>query len=141
MNIVNTLIPYAELNNNGIQYNVCVDYNHISRYRCVRQVLHSLDDIENRFVTHETTNAISSDIEVIYHTVTAVEENRLDLIAYNLLGNSTYAWIIAYLNNIEDGFTVLEGDRIKVPKNIYQLFQHHEVLAPVPPSMLNLGTE
>ena len=90
----------------------------------------------------ETPNAIVvHNLPVKYHQVTALEENRLDLIANAELGSVTYAWIIAYLNKIADGYTVHEGQRLMIPTSITALFNTGELLAPVSPSVLNLGSE
>lgn len=143
MRIQNTLTPYKELEHRGIQYTTCRDFNHISRYRGLRQVVHSPHDVD-RYITLETGNPFSTNIkndDVVYHDVKAHEENRLDLVANKYLGSSTYAWIIAYFNNIEDGFSIREGERLKIPKSISSLFSKGEVLAPVSALTLNLGEE
>lgn len=141
MRFYDTLTPYKTVKRKGIQYTVCCDYSHISRYRGLRQVIfHPVDD--DRFIALETPNAIvSNKLPIKYHTVTALEENRLDLIANAELGSANYAWTIAYLNGVLDGFTVHEGQRLVVPANITALFSAGELLAPVSPSVLNLGSE
>ena len=136
-----TLRPYKTITHNGIQYTVCRDYSHISRHRCLRQVVHAPDELD-RYVALETPNLIQiTNLAVKYHVVTATEENRLDLIADAELGSATYAWVIAYLNRIIDGYSAYEGQRLAVPINITALFQNGEMLAPVSPSVLNLGSE
>lgn len=136
-----TLTPYKTIEYRGIQYTVCRDYSHISRYRCLRQVVFSPTH-QDRFIALETPNAIVvNNLPVKYHVVTAVEENRLDIIANKELGSVTYAWIIAYLNKIIDGYTVHEGQRLVVPTSVTSLFSRGEMLAPVSPSVLNLGSE
>ena len=95
-----------------------------------------------RFIALETPNAIiSNKLSVKFHTVTTTEENRLDLISYKELGSVSYAWVIAYFNRIVDGYTVHEGQRLTIPVNITSLFSKGELLAPVSPSVLNLGSE
>ena len=140
MKILDTLVPYKEIEYFGIQYGVCRDFDHISRYRGLRQVTHDSTQ-PSRFVTLETPNPFSSHAAVKYYDVPAYEENRLDLIAYKFLGSAQYAWVIAFFNNIEDGYTVREGQRIVVPNAITDLFNKGEMLAPVNPTMLNLGEE
>lgn len=136
-----TLTPYKTIEYRGIQYTVCRDYSHISRYRCLRQVVFSPAHVD-RFIALETPNAVVvNNLPVKYHVVTAVEENRLDIIANKELGSVTYAWIIAYLNKVVDGYTVHEGQRLVVPTSITSLFSRGEMLAPVSPSVLNLGSE
>lgn len=136
-----TLRPLDILDYKGIQYGVCRDFNHISRYRRLRQVVHNPAETSDRIVTLETPNPFETHSDVIYYDVPAIEENRLDLIAYKFLGSAQYAWTIAYFNGIEDGFTVLEGQRIKIPKTFSQLYNKGECLASVSPLTLNLGTE
>ena len=113
--------PYQELEHRGIAYSVCREFDHISRYRTLRQVIHNPNDLD-RFVTLETPNAFTTHAEVIYHDVTVNEENRLDLIAQKYLGSPTYGWVIAYFNSIEDGYTVYEGQKLVIPTSITALF-------------------
>lgn len=136
-----TLRPYDILDYKGIQYGVCRDFNHISRYRRLRQVVHNPSETTERFVTLETPNPFETHTEVTYYEVPAHEENRLDIIAYKFLGSADYAWTIAYFNKIEDGYTVHEGQKIMIPKTISQLYNKNECLASVSPLTLNLGTE
>lgn len=140
LQIYNTLIPYNEIDHRGIQYGVCRDFNHISRYNNLRQVVHSPGDID-RFVTLETPNPFTTRSDVLYYDVPATEENRLDIIANKYLGSASYSWVIAYFNGIEDGYTVREGQRLMIPKQFTSLFNKGEVLASVSPLALNLGTE
>ena len=141
MKFYDTLVPYKTIEYKGIQYTVCRAYSHISRYRGLRHVVFMPDDPE-RFTALDTANAINSNkLPVKFHTVTVTEENRLDLIAYKELGSVSYAWVIAYMNRIVDGYTVHEGQRLTIPINITSLFSKGELLAPVSPSALNLGSE
>lgn len=132
--------PYRELEHRGIAYSVCREFNHISRYRTLRQVIHNPNDLD-RFVTLETPNAFTTHTEVIYHDVTVNEENRLDLIAQKYLGSPTYGWVIAYFNSIEDGYTVYEGQKLVIPTSITALFNSGEILEPKTALVLNLGEE
>lgn len=142
MKIPNTLIPYDTVESNGgIQYSVCRDFSHISRYRGLRQVVHNPEITADRFVALETPNSITINCEVVYYDVKHTEENRLDLIAYKTLGDPTYSWVIAYFNGIVDGFTVQEGQKLAIPRSITSLFNKGEILQSVSPSMLNLGSE
>lgn len=141
MKFYNTLEPYQIIEHEGIQYGVCRDFNHICRYRRLRQVINNPQNPENRFIALETPNPFETHIEVNYYEVLQSESNRLDLIAYKLLGSAQYAWIIAYVNGIQDGFTARPGQKLIIPKNITQLFDKGECLASVSPLTLNLGTE
>lgn len=140
MKVQNTLVPYREVEHIGIQYSTCRDYEHISRHRGLRQLVHGPDSRE-RFIALETSNPFLSNTEVVYHEVKAHEENRLDLIANMYLGSPTYSWVIAYFNSIEDGFTAREGQKLAIPKSISSLFNKGEMLAPVSALQLNLGEE
>ena len=141
MEVINTLTPYKTVEHSGIQYSVCRDFNHISRYRGLRQVTHEYDSIPDRYVALETTNPFTTNSKVKFHKVTAAEENRLDIIADNFLGDATYGWVIAYYNKIEDGFTVRSGQTLMIPESITTLFQSGELLGAVSPTLLNLGEE
>lgn len=136
-----TLIPYKVIPYDGIDYTVCRDFNHISRYKGLRQVVHNPTDTAERFITLETVNALTSNASYRYYTVPVSEENRLDLIAYKFYGSPNYSWVISYMNNIEDGFTVYEGQKIKILDSFSDLFAQGEILASIPPMSLNLGSE
>ena len=133
--------PYDIIKHEGIAYSVCKDFDYISRYRNLRQVVH-LPDSADRYVTFETTNpVVTNNLPIIYHVVEASEENRLDLIANKYLGSASYSWVIAYFNQIEDGYSVFEGQTIIIPKTITDLFSEGEILASVTALKLNLGEE
>lgn len=136
-----TLIPYKVIPYDGIDYTVCRDFDHISRYKGLRQVVHNPTDTAERFITLETVNALTSNASYRYYTVPTSEENRLDLIAYKFYGSPNYSWVISYMNNIEDGFTVYEGQKIKILDSFSDLFAQGEILASIPPMSLNLGSE
>lgn len=140
MEFYNTLVPYKTLDYKGIQYTSCRDFNHISRYRGLRQVIHSPNE-PDRLVTLEIPNSFTTNTDVNYYEVSADTENRLDIIAYRFLGSAQYAWVIAYFNGIEDGFTCREGQKLAVPKSISSLFNSGEILQSIPASTLNLGSE
>ena len=141
MEFYDTLRPYHIIPYDGIVYGHCREYDHISRYRTLRQITHNENSTTDRFICLETPNAFTSQCEVVYYTVPAYEENRIDVIAYKFLGSAQYAWVIAYFNQLEDGFSVPEGMRLRIPRNISALFNKGEVLAPVSATSLNLGRE
>lgn len=135
-----TLIPYGIVEHYGIEYQVCYDYDHISRYKGLRQIAHKNED-QKRFIAPETVNPLLSHAKFRYYTVYSHEENRLDLIAYKFYGSAQYSWIISYFNGIEDGYTVHEGQRLKILENFSDLFSKGELLAAIPALQLNLGSE
>lgn len=141
LKIPNTLIPYEELPSTGIEYSVCRDYDHISRYKGLRQIVHNPTINDDRFIALETTNPFDSSVKVSYYVVPENEENRLDLISQKFLGSPQYSWVISYFNQIEDGFTVLAGQKLKIPKSITDLFSKGEILQSVPSMQLNLIEE
>lgn len=136
-----TTIPYEFVEYNGIEYTTCKDFDHISRYKRLRQVIHYLSD-NNRFLTLETQNVYDyPNLTVEYYSVPLIYENRLDLISYNYYNTPNYSWILSYINEIEDGFTVHEGQVLMIPVNISDLFASNSILSAVSVSALNLGTE
>ena len=135
-----TLKPYRVIDHKGIEYTVCRDYNHISRYKGLRQVVHDPSSFE-RFITPETPNPLLSNAKFIYYDVPRTEENRLDLIAQRFFGSAQYSWIISYFNDIADGFTVNEGQRLRILQNFTDLFNKGELLASIPALQLQLGEE
>lgn len=142
MYIQNTVTPYKILDYKHITYTSCRSFDNLNRYKGLRQVIHSPDYINDRIMTLESPNPFkTSSTEVVWHTVSAYEENRLDLIAENYLGSAEYAWVISYFNQIEDGFSCYEGQTLKIPKSVTDLMKSGEILQPVPPLKLNLGTE
>ena len=141
MRFYNINTPYKEIDYKGIQYTYCVDYDHISRYRNLRQVVHSPSVVEDRITTLETTNPFTSSLSVKYYIVPPKEVNRLDLIADKFLGSPIYSWVIAYFNGIVDGYTVRENQKIVIPNSVTDLFESGEILEPVPPTTLNVGEE
>lgn len=140
MRVYNTLVPYDEIERDDIQYTYCHQYNHISRYKGLRQVIHQGLSPE-RYIALETSNSTSSLADSYYYTVPSRCTNRLDIIAKEQLGSASYAWVLAYLNNIVDGFTVAEGTILRIPNNISLLFNEGEILAPVKITSLNLSSE
>lgn len=135
-----TLIPYKTIPYNGIEYAVCRDFKHISRYKGLRQIVHNPNE-PDRFVALETTNPTATNASYRYYTVPQIEEHRLDLIAYKFYGSPNYSWIISYMNNIEDGYSVYAGQKLKILNNFTDLFAKGELLASIPAMSLNLGTE
>lgn len=140
MKFQETFTEYAEVERDPIQYTYCNDFKHISRYKCLRQVIHQ-GLSPDRYIALETTNPFGTNANMSTYVVPANRQNRLDLIANDLLGSATYAWIIAYINKIEDGFTVLEGQELLIPSSITQFFEKGELLASVTATKLNLGSE
>ena len=137
----NTLEPYHMLEHKGIDYTVCREFNHISRYKGLRQLVYNPSEMNERFIALETPNPIHTNLTFRYYEVPQREENRLDLIAYKHYGSAQYSWIVAYFNNIEDGYTVNAGQRLKIIDNFTDLFASGELLASIPPMSLNLGHE
>lgn len=136
-----TTRPYKEVEYRGIEYTVCKDFGHISRYKKLRQIIHFLEGTK-RFKTLEIQNYYDyTNLKVEYYEVTVQTENRLDLISYKYFGTPNYSWIISYINGISDGYTVFEGQMLMIPVALSDLFGSGSVLAAVSPTSLNLGTE
>ena len=140
MQFLDTTKQYKELERDPIQYTYCASFNHISRYKSLRQVIHE-GKSNGRFVALETSNAFNTNCKTKMYIVPSNRENRLDLIAKEQLGSATYSWVIAYFNNISDGFTVLEGTTLKIPQSLTDLFNNGEILSSIAVNHLNLGSE
>lgn len=141
MRFSDTYTLYTEVERDPIQYSYCPDYKHISRYRSLRQVIHN-GLSSDRFVALETPNPVAIPTSNIkYYSVPANRENRLDLIAFEELGSAQYKWIIAYINKIQDGFTVLQGTQLIIPISLSSLFEKGGILESVTATKLNLGSE
>lgn len=140
MKFPDILEPYDTIRREEIEYSVCRDYNHISRYKGLRQVIHEGQN-PDRYIALETTNGTKCTVGVTYYTVPPTYEHRLDLIAYKMLGSPTYAWVIAYINDITDGYSCFEGQVLAIPSSISSLFETGEPLAAVSAIKLNLGSE
>jgi hypothetical protein len=54
-------------------------------------------------------------IDIQYHIVEELEENRLDKIAVKYYNDSSYYWLIAMANNIIDPFIIVKGTTLKIP--------------------------
>lgn len=134
--------PYKTLEHKGIDYSCCRDFDYISRYRGLRQIVHNPDDIDERMITLENPNAfVTTNASLTWHEVTSDEENRLDLIANKYLGSAQYNWVIAYFNDIEDGYSCYIGQKLRIPRSITSLMQSGEILQNVTALKLNLGSE
>ena len=140
LNFPDTWRPYRKIERERIQYTYCMKFDHISRYMQLRQVIHNGNQ-PSRYISLETTNPFSTDASMKIYVVPAHLENRLDVIAQNQLGSAKYAWIIAYINRIADGFTVLEGTRLHIPVSVSQLFEDGEIMGSIEATKLNLGSE
>lgn len=140
MNFPDTWKPYKQIKRDPIQYTYCTKYDHICRYMTLRQVIHQ-GKHSSRYVSLETINAFTTNADMKTYTVPTHLENRLDLIAQKELGSAKYAWIIAYVNKIPDGFTVLEGTQLQIPTSITQLFESGEILGAIEATKINLGSE
>lgn len=138
--VATTTDTYAVVDREEIQYTYCREYNHVSRYRGLRQVIHE-GHSAGRLVALETPNPFETHTTVTYYTVPANRENRLDIIAQETLGSADYKWVIAYFNGIADGFSVRTGMTLQIPKTVSSLFEAGEILAPVSAVRLNLSAE
>lgn len=88
-------------------------YNYVSRYKNYRRI----KDVEENSIFLETINqdTVEETDSDTYITVDNINANRLDIIAYNNYGYSTYWWIIALANNIIDPFDIPLGTVLRIP--------------------------
>lgn len=88
-------------------------YGYVSRYMKYRRIK---DNDENSIflesINQDTVQESESDT---YITVDNINANRLDIIAYNNYGYSTYWWVIALANNIIDPFNIPLGTVLRIP--------------------------
>ena len=140
MNFQQTWKTYKEVERDPIQYTYCTKFDHLSRYRLLRQVIHEGNQ-PSRFVALETVNVFKTAASMNSYKVPAHLENRLDIIARDQLGSATYSWVIAYINGIEDGYTCLEGTVLQIPDSISDLINDGEILGSIDATRLNLGSE
>ena len=102
-----------------VEYDDPRTYRYVSRYTPYRQII---DDSENQkyLETFNNTQIDSSDQDE-YYTVSIRTENRLDMIAAEKYGFSTYWWVIALANDIIDPFDVPYKTILRIPplKSLY----------------------
>lgn len=98
-----------------------------SRYDLKEQELLTESDtwvIRNMRKADITPQTTSDDI---IHIVTAGEQYRPDVIAYNSYGDANLAWVILSANNKSSLFELLVGDEIVIP-SIVSLYQSGGIL-------------
>lgn len=66
----------------------------------------------NLFRTVDYTNDTEN---LQYHIVKPTEANRIDKIAHDYYGDSSFWWLIAIANNMINPFVLVPGTTIKVP--------------------------
>lgn len=99
-----------QLNNN--QTLLVPDKNAGSRYYFTPYAVDSNNKIVFQLFIHPTY--VEGEGEY-YHTVTQVEENRLDIVAKSVYNNSKFWWLLALANNIIDPTSVPKGSKLLVP--------------------------
>lgn len=89
------------------------EYRSVSRYSRYRRIK---DDEENTiFLESINQDTIEENGSDTYITVDSTNENRLDIIAFNNYGFSTYWWVIALANEIIDPFDIPLGTTLRIP--------------------------
>ena len=86
--------------------------NRTSRYRKLDRIL---DDEGNRYVETNEPVTVPKSPNDTFHIVTAKDENRLDLIAWQYYGNSLLWWVIAEASDIVDPFNVPRDSVLRIP--------------------------
>ena len=101
-----------------VQYDDPRLYRYVSRYAPYRQIVGS--DNQKFLETFNNTEIEVSNQDT-YYEVTTRTENRLDMIAAEKYGFSTYWWIIAHANGIIDPFNIPNGTVLRIPpiKSLY----------------------
>lgn len=95
-----------------IKYGSCIMYPNASRYKNLRTIIN-----DDGNVYHESwfQKTIDYSAEDIYHVVTMVDCNRLDIIANRYYNSPRYWWVIAIANYIIDPFDVPVGTTLRIP--------------------------
>lgn len=96
------------------QYTVPYGTKNPSRYKHIDELLLSdnknikatLGPIDLSIYPFEGTNM---------YTVTAADENRIDIISTKVYGSASYYWILCYINNIEDPLKLKAGTILFTP--------------------------
>lgn len=97
------------------QYKVTYSINDMSRYKHIDELLLS----DNKVVK---ATMGPSDMSIYpfngtnMFTVTAAEENRIDLVAYKVYGAASLYWIICYFNAIADPLKLPVGTVLFIPE-------------------------
>lgn len=96
------------------QYMVPYGAEDLSRYKHIDEI-----QLINGDVLKATLGPIDLGVfpydTYVFYTVPDHEENRLDIIAYKLYGESSMYWAIAYANQIKDPLILPEGTVLLVP--------------------------
>ena len=117
-------MSYKEFKNNvSSTYIESKKYNDViykSRYTNTLRVLSSDmgGDLTKTYHSTYSTNDYTISDSDKYFKVTAKEENRLDLVASYYYNDPYKYWIIAYVNNIIDCFTLPIGTILRIPMDI-----------------------
>lgn len=88
------------------------DYNVTSRY----QILRVINNDGSRYLETYNQMSVPERDDDLYHVVQVNEEGRLDIIAQNQYGDSTYWWAIALANEFVDPFSVNAGTLVRIPR-------------------------
>jgi len=82
----------------------------ISRYRNVSLISGSY---------YSTFDFPKADLnKIATFTIVPTSEDRLDTLAAKYLGSGQYWWVIAFLNDIDWGFSFEEGSTLYIPVNL-----------------------
>lgn len=97
------------------QYTVPYSISSNSRYKHIDEIL-----LADGTVIKHTLGPVDLSVYpfdgVDMYTVTAADENRIDIIATKVYGAAYLYWILCYINNIEDPLNVPVGRILLVPK-------------------------
>lgn len=97
------------------QYIVPYSISNNSRYKHIDELL-----LADGTVIKHTLGPVDLSVYpfdgVDMYTVTAADENRIDIIATKVYGAAYLYWILCYINNIEDPLNVPVGRILLVPK-------------------------
>ena len=82
-------------------------------------------DTKKKYLESTIYPKIKATNEDIY--IISTQSDRLDLLAYRYYGKSTYWWIIAVANNLNDASLSIEvGKQLRIPGNVTAVINEFE---------------
>lgn len=73
---------------------------------------------------YATYNFPDSFADVPVFSIRTSSEDRLDTLAFKYLGDGTYWWVIAMLNNIQWAFDFQPGEILLIPYNVQDVLRY-----------------
>lgn len=89
-----------------------VNYEGTSRYETIK----TIKELGKQYHATNRLRGVRTSDGDVYHVVTNMTQNRLDLISLMYYNTASYWWIIAHANNIFDSLTQIPvGRKLRIP--------------------------